>query len=79
MHSSKSRAMGQAIAHRNPANSQTLLVAVCANLLDLKGQPGIVSSLRPEQRIWCSQAWYGREDQVPISLLAPWDVSQIPC
>lgn len=41
-----------------------------------QGEPGIVLGLRPGQRIWCPQAWYGQEDQVPISLLALWDVGQ---
>lgn len=41
-----------------------------------QGGPGIALGLRPGQRIWCPQAWYGQDDQVPISLLALWDVGQ---
>lgn len=32
--------------------------------------------LRPGQRIWCPEAYYNKEDQVPISLLAVWDPDQ---
>lgn len=41
-----------------------------------QGEPSAVVGLRPGQRIWCPEAWYGKEDQVPISLLAVWDVGQ---
>ncbi|HLE04702.1 MAG TPA: hypothetical protein VI729_08875 [Anaerolineales bacterium] len=41
-----------------------------------QGPPGQVLGIRPGQRIWCAQAWYGKEEQVPVSLLAVWDVGQ---
>lgn len=42
----------------------------------VQGIPSAVLGLRPGQRIWCPEAWYGKEDQVPISLLGIWDVGQ---
>ncbi|RPJ39165.1 MAG: hypothetical protein EHM35_02995 [Planctomycetaceae bacterium] len=42
--------------------------------LPVQGPPGQVLALQPGQRIWCPIAWYGKEEQVPISLLALWDV-----
>jgi len=42
--------------------------------LPVHGPPGQVLGLQPGQRVWCPEAWYGKEDQVPISLLALWDV-----
>jgi hypothetical protein len=41
-----------------------------------QGEPAKVLGLRPGQRLWCPEAWYGKEDQVPIRLLALWDVGQ---
>lgn len=38
-----------------------------------QGSPMQVLNLQPGQRIWCPQAWYGAEDQVPIRLLAVWE------
>ena len=32
--------------------------------------------LRPGQRRWCPQAWYGQQEQVPIRLLAVWEQGQ---
>jgi hypothetical protein len=41
-----------------------------------QGTPGEVLGLRPGQRLWCPQAWYGKEEQVPVCLLAVWDEDQ---
>jgi hypothetical protein len=41
-----------------------------------QGTPAEVVGLQPGQRLWCPQAWYGKEEQVPISLLALWEVGQ---
>lgn len=42
----------------------------------VQGVPAQVLGLQPGQRIWCPEAWYGAEEQVPISLLAVWDADQ---
>jgi hypothetical protein len=42
--------------------------------LPRQGRPGQVLGLQPGQRIWCPIAWYGKDEQVPIRLLALWDV-----
>ncbi len=41
-----------------------------------QGTPGEVLGLRPGQRLWCPKAWYGKEEQVAVSLLAVWDEGQ---
>lgn len=41
--------------------------------LPTQGPPAQVLGLQPGQRVWCSQAWYGAEDQVPIRFLAIWE------
>ncbi len=41
-----------------------------------EGPPGRVLALRPGQRVWCPEAYYGKEDQVPIRLLGIWDQGQ---
>lgn len=40
------------------------------------GTPAEVLGIRPGQRIWCPEAFYGKEEQVPICLLAVWDATQ---
>jgi hypothetical protein len=40
------------------------------------GLPREVLGLKPGQRVWCPQATYGKEDRVPIHLLAVWDHDQ---
>ena len=40
------------------------------------GTPTAVLALRPGQRVWCPEAFYGKEEQVPIRLLAVWDLDQ---
>ncbi len=44
--------------------------------LPTEGLPKDVLGLRPGQRVWCPQAYYTKEDQVPIRLLAVWDPDQ---
>jgi hypothetical protein len=41
-----------------------------------QGTPTEVLGLRPTQRLWCPRAWYGKEEQVPVRLLAIWDKDQ---
>lgn len=38
--------------------------------------PAKVLGIEPGQRIWCPEARYGAEDQLPIRLLAVWDEGQ---
>ncbi len=38
--------------------------------------PARVLGLQPGQRVWCPEAYYGAEDQVPIRFLAVWDEGQ---
>jgi DDE family transposase len=40
------------------------------------GTPSEVLGIRPGQRLWCPEAFYGKEEQVPIGLLAVWDADQ---
>lgn len=40
------------------------------------GTPADVLGMRPGERIWCPEAFYGKEEQVPIRLLAVWDADQ---
>jgi hypothetical protein len=40
------------------------------------GTPAEVLGIRPGQRIWCPEAFYGQDEQVPIRLLAVWDATQ---
>jgi hypothetical protein len=40
------------------------------------GTPAEVLGIHPGQRIWCPEAFYGKEEQVPICLLAVWDADQ---
>jgi hypothetical protein len=40
------------------------------------GSPTEVLAISPGQRIWCPEAFYGKEEQVPIRLLAVWDPDQ---
>ena len=40
------------------------------------GTPAEVLGIRPGERIWCPEAFYGQDDQVPIRLLAVWDPDQ---
>jgi hypothetical protein len=42
----------------------------------MAGTPTEVLRIRPGQRIWCPEAFYGKEEQVPIRLLAVWDHDQ---
>lgn len=42
----------------------------------IQGVPSAVLGLQPGQHLWCPEAWYGKEDQVPIGLLAVWDEGQ---
>ncbi len=41
-----------------------------------QGLPSDVLGLCPGQRLWYPEAWYGKEEQVPIKLLAVWDEGQ---
>lgn len=61
-------------AIRFDAQTHVRLPSALAPELPVQGPPGQVLGLRPGQRIWCPVAWYGKEEQVPISLLALWDV-----
>jgi hypothetical protein len=61
-------------AIRFDAQTHIRLPKPLAPELPIEGPPGQVLGLRPGQRIWCPVAWYGKEEQVPISLLALWDV-----
>jgi hypothetical protein len=40
------------------------------------GTPAEVLGISPGQRIWCPEAFYGKDDQVPIRLLAVWEATQ---
>ena len=40
------------------------------------GTPAEVLGICPGQRIWCPEAFYGKDEQVPIRLLAVWDLNQ---
>jgi len=40
------------------------------------GSPAEVLGIRPGQRMWCPTAFYGKDEQVPIRLLAVWDLDQ---
>jgi hypothetical protein len=42
----------------------------------IAGTPAAVLGIRPGERIWCPEAFYGKEEQVPIRLLAVWDADQ---
>lgn len=42
----------------------------------IQGIPANVLGIEPEQRLWCPEAYYGADDQVPIRLLAVWDEGQ---
>ena len=44
--------------------------------LPTAGPPAAVLGILPGQRVWCPEAFYGKDDQVPIHLLAVWDVDQ---
>jgi hypothetical protein len=47
-----------------------------ADGLPTLGPPAAVLGIRSGQRIWCPEAFYGKEDRVPIHLLAVWDPEQ---
>jgi len=40
------------------------------------GPPAAVLGIRPGERIWCPEVFYGKDEQVPISLLAVWEADQ---
>jgi len=40
------------------------------------GLPADVLGLQPGERVWCPRAFYGKEDPVPLAVLAVWDPSQ---
>jgi hypothetical protein len=40
------------------------------------GTPAAVLDIRPGQRVWCPEAFSGKEEQLPIRLLAVWDPDQ---
>lgn len=61
-------------AIRFDAETHVRLPEPLAPGLSIQGPPGQVLGLQPGQRIWCPVAWYGKEEQVPISLLGLWDV-----
>jgi hypothetical protein len=44
--------------------------------LPTAGTPAAVLGISPGQRIWCPEAFYGQDEQVPIRLLAVWDPDQ---
>lgn len=61
---------------RIDAETHIRLPAPLAPNRPAQGEPAVVLGLRPGQRLWCPEAWYGKEDQVPIRLMALWDVGQ---
>lgn len=58
---------------RMDAQTHIRLPAPLATDAPTQGPPAQVLGLQPGQRIWCPQAWYGAQDQVPIRLLALWE------
>jgi len=66
----------RAFAIRFDAQTHIRLPEPLAPDLPTAGEPKQVLGLRPGQRIWCPEAYYSKEDQVPISLLAVWDPGQ---
>jgi hypothetical protein len=44
--------------------------------LPTAGTPAAVLGISPGQRVWCPEAFYGKDEQVPIRLLAIWDPDQ---
>lgn len=58
---------------RMDAQTHIRLPAPLATDAPTQGPPAQVLGLQPGQRIWCPQAWYGADDQVPIRLLALWE------
>lgn len=60
-------------AIRFDAQTHIRLPEARAQGLPIQGVPGQVLGLQPGQRIWCPVAWYGKQEQVPISLLALWE------
>jgi hypothetical protein len=44
--------------------------------LPTEGLPEQVLGLRPGQRLWCPEAYYSKQNQVPVHLLGVWDSQQ---
>jgi hypothetical protein len=61
---------------RIDAQTHIRLPAPLAPNRPTEGPPAAVLGLQPGQRLWCPQAWYSQEEQVPIRLLAVWDADQ---
>lgn len=61
---------------RMDAQTHIRLPSPVAEGRPVQGLPADVLGLRPGQHLWCPQAWYGKEEQVPIKLLAVWDEGQ---
>jgi hypothetical protein len=61
---------------RFDAQTHIALPQPLADGLPTVGTPAAVLGIRPGQRIWCPEASYGKDDLVPIRLLAVWDSDQ---
>lgn len=61
---------------RFDAQTHIRLPAPLAPNRPAEGLPAAVLGLRPDAQVWCPEAVYGAEDQVPISLLGVWDAGQ---
>ena len=61
---------------RFDAQTQIRLPLPLAPERPAQGTPAEVLGMRPGGRVWCPVAFYGKEEQVPICLLAVWDAGQ---
>jgi hypothetical protein len=66
------QALGRDFVIRMDAETHIRIPEVLGEGLPTEGRPGEVLGLREGDRVFCPLAWYGKEDQVPVSLLAMW-------
>jgi len=69
-------AKGRSFVIRFDAQTHIRLPEPLAEGLPLSGPPATVLGIRPGERVFCPVALYGKDDQVPICLLAVWDAGQ---
>lgn len=70
------QAQGHSFVIRIDAQTYVRLPQPLAPDRPAAGLPAQVLGIAPGQSIWCPQAFYAKEEQVPIALLAVWDPDQ---
>jgi hypothetical protein len=75
-HRARQRSFGVPSGSRFDAQTHIRLPQPLRAGLPTAGPPAAVLGIGPGQRVWCPEVFYGKEEQVPIRLLAVWDLDQ---